>query len=257
MVGAGTDLRPDEDAFTEAKFFHQECGDEGVGVVRCVVAFWVTEESVAAVVHFQYTIEGAFDNREWRGTEGWSSWGGGSAIAIAIAIASEARARAVWRTATELIGAAATATTAIAATFEASEFAASGAIKAGRSLVSTWFEPSIRVAWGTICRRSVTEAVCRHPIVAEAFATATAATATAATRTVAVKVIAVRTRSGIFVGRSVVRTIVAVIGAEELIAPVGEVVAFAGGVLRGGRSFCGGFGAIFGAIIGSFVGPVF
>jgi hypothetical protein len=75
VVGTCADLCADEHAFAEAVFFHEGGGDEGVGVVGGVVAFGVTEESVAAVVNFEDAIEGAFDDGWWCGAEGWFSGG--------------------------------------------------------------------------------------------------------------------------------------------------------------------------------------
>jgi hypothetical protein len=257
MVRAGTDLSTDEYAFAEAVFFHEEGGNEGVGVVGDVVAFGVTEESVSTVVHFEYAVEGAFDDGQGGGAEsGFSRWSRAT-------IATETLSRAVWGTTAELIGAAAITTAAIATgtAIEASEFASAWSIEAGRSLIAAVFEPCVGIALRavegrpvqrrTIERRAVVEAVAGHAVTAKAIATTTSSTASSSAAAVAVEliavvaVVAVGALGGIVVSSTVLGTVVRAVGTEELVAPVGEVVATAG-VFAGGGGFCGCFGLVVG-----------
>jgi hypothetical protein len=148
VVGTCADLGADEHAFAEPIFFHEGGGDEGVGVVGDVVAFWVTEESVAAVVDFEDAVEGAFDDGRWSGSEGWfSGWESGSAVATEGGSASGGLLTAAELIRTASISAAASA----AAAFEASEFA-SWSIESGRSLVTALFETwgALVESWGAL-----------------------------------------------------------------------------------------------------------
>ena len=207
MRGAGADLGTDEHSFAEAVFFHECRGDEGIVIVGDIVAFGVTEESVAAVMNFEHSVEGAFNDRRR-----CSTIGGFAGLRTGTMVTAE-----TLTTTTHRLAAAIVRTTAVAAAatrtsaFETTEFSASR-----RTIEARW--SLIAPRWSLITTRFKA----RASITGRPIATATTTTTTTTATTVPFAGFTFGRRpAGRFFAASIVGTFVR---ADELVTPVSKVV---------------------------------